>query len=94
MAVPRHARWLIRRAASRPAASAASGHSGGRSARAAAPGDDDSLEQSKLRIMFSSRLPPVLAENALSRAAAAATSEGGPFFDLTETNPTVVGLEC
>jgi hypothetical protein len=40
-------------------------------------------------MMFSSRLPPSLAENAVSRAVAAA---GGRLLDLTETNPTVVGL--
>ena len=43
--------------------------------------------------MFSTRLPPALAENALSRAAAEAMADGRPLFDLPETNPTVVGLE-
>ena len=42
--------------------------------------------------MFSSRLPPVLAENALSQAVAAATLRGVRLLDLTETNPTAVGL--
>ena len=42
--------------------------------------------------MFSSRLPSLLAENALSRAVAAARLEGRPLLDLTETNPTAVGL--
>jgi hypothetical protein len=42
--------------------------------------------------MFSSRLPPVLAENAVSQAVAAARIEGTPLLDLTETNPTAVGL--
>jgi hypothetical protein len=42
--------------------------------------------------MFSSRLPPVLAENALSQAVAAAELRGTRLLDLTETNPTAVGL--
>jgi alanine-synthesizing transaminase len=42
--------------------------------------------------MFSSRLPPVLAENALSQAAAAAETRGASLLDLTETNPTTVDL--
>lgn len=42
--------------------------------------------------MFSSRLPAMLAPNAVSRAAAALRVSGAPFFDLTETNPTAVGL--
>jgi hypothetical protein len=42
--------------------------------------------------MFSSRLPAVLAPNAVSRAVAALRASGTPFFDLTETNPTAVGL--
>jgi aspartate/methionine/tyrosine aminotransferase len=42
--------------------------------------------------MFSSRLPPVLAENALSQAVAAAEHRGARLLDLTETNPTAVGL--
>ena len=44
--------------------------------------------------MFSSRLPAVLAPNAISRAAAALRSEGVRVLDLTETNPTLVGLSC
>src|SRR6476659_3680901 len=40
--------------------------------------------------MFSSRLPASLAENRISRAVAAA--QGRDVIDLTETNPTVVGL--
>ncbi len=42
--------------------------------------------------MFSSRLPAMLAPNAVSRAAATLRASGTPFFDLTETNPTAVGL--
>lgn len=44
--------------------------------------------------MFSSRLPAVLAPNAISRAVAALRSAGVPVLDLTETNPTLVGLTC
>ena len=41
--------------------------------------------------MFSSRLPAVLAPNAISRAVS--TLRGSvPLLDLTETNPTLVGL--
>jgi aspartate/methionine/tyrosine aminotransferase len=43
--------------------------------------------------MFSSRLPPLLSENVLSRAVTAAEARGAVFIDLTETNPTVVGLD-
>lgn len=42
--------------------------------------------------MFSSRLPH-LAPNALSRAIGRARASGRPLLDLTETNPTRVGLE-
>ena len=42
--------------------------------------------------MFSSRLPPELAPNALSRAVERARRAGTPILNLTETNPTVVGL--
>jgi hypothetical protein len=42
--------------------------------------------------MFSSRLPPRLAPNALSQAVARARSAGTPLFDLTESNPTAVGI--
>ena len=42
--------------------------------------------------MFSSRLPAALAPNAISRAVAAARSQGVPLLDLTETNPTAAGL--
>jgi hypothetical protein len=42
--------------------------------------------------MFSSRLPATLAPNAVSRAVAALRQSGAPLIDLTETNPTVVGL--
>jgi aspartate/methionine/tyrosine aminotransferase len=41
--------------------------------------------------MFSSRLPP-LAPNAFSRALARARKAGRPLLDLTESNPTAVGL--
>jgi alanine-synthesizing transaminase len=41
---------------------------------------------------FSSRLPGGLAPNALSRAVAALRESGEPWLDLTETNPTAVGL--
>lgn len=43
--------------------------------------------------MFSSRLPPLLSENALSRAVTAAEARGAVLVDLTETNPTAVGLD-
>jgi alanine-synthesizing transaminase len=41
---------------------------------------------------FSSRLPGALAPNALSRRVAALRESREPWFDLTETNPTAVGL--
>ena len=43
--------------------------------------------------MFSSRLPSALTENALGRAVAAKRARGEHLIDLTETNPTAVGLE-
>ena len=42
--------------------------------------------------MFSSRLPARLAPNAWSEAVARARGSGRPLYDLTETNPTTVGL--
>jgi aspartate/methionine/tyrosine aminotransferase len=42
--------------------------------------------------MFSSRLPPELAPNALSRAVERARRSGTAILNLTETNPTAVGL--
>jgi aspartate/methionine/tyrosine aminotransferase len=42
--------------------------------------------------MFSSRLPSALAPNAITRAVAAIRAGGMPILDLTETNPTAVGL--
>jgi aspartate/methionine/tyrosine aminotransferase len=42
--------------------------------------------------MFASRLPGELAPNRVSRAAAAARQSGIALLDLTETNPTAVGL--
>jgi hypothetical protein len=42
--------------------------------------------------MFSSRLPDSLAPNAISRAVEALRASGEPLLDLTETNPTSVGL--
>ncbi|MGZ3428833.1 MAG: aminotransferase class I/II-fold pyridoxal phosphate-dependent enzyme [Polyangia bacterium] len=42
--------------------------------------------------MFSSRLPASLAHNRISVAADAARARG-PLLDLTESNPTVVGLD-
>jgi alanine-synthesizing transaminase len=42
--------------------------------------------------MFSSRLPAELAPNALSRAVERARRSGSAILDLTETNPTTVGL--
>ena len=42
--------------------------------------------------MFSSRLPPDLAPNALSRAVERVRRSGRVILDLTETNPTSVGL--
>ncbi len=41
---------------------------------------------------FSHRLPTSLEENRLSRAVAARRARGAPLYDLTETNPTRVGL--
>jgi len=42
--------------------------------------------------MFSSRLPATLAPNLVSQAVAALRQSGATLLDLTETNPTVVGL--
>jgi aspartate/methionine/tyrosine aminotransferase len=42
--------------------------------------------------MFSARLPAGLAPNALARAVDARRRAGGPLIDLTQTNPTEVGL--
>jgi aspartate/methionine/tyrosine aminotransferase len=42
--------------------------------------------------MLSSRIPPSLAPNALARALARLGAEGLPCIDLTESNPTRVGL--
>jgi aspartate/methionine/tyrosine aminotransferase len=42
--------------------------------------------------MFSSRLPARLAPNAVSLAVDARRRAGAPLLDLTETNPTAVGL--
>src|SRR5215831_11308091 len=42
--------------------------------------------------MFASRLPATLAPNAVTRALAALRQSGVRVIDLTETNPTVVGL--
>ncbi|HEX4457170.1 MAG TPA: pyridoxal phosphate-dependent aminotransferase [Polyangia bacterium] len=42
--------------------------------------------------MFSSRLPPSLAANRISRAVDVARAAAAPLHDLTETNPTAVGL--
>jgi len=42
--------------------------------------------------MFSSRLPATLAPNAISRALDLSRAKGVPLLDLTETNPTSVGL--
>lgn len=43
--------------------------------------------------MFSSRLPSSLAPNALTTALLNVRAAGRPLIDLTETNPTAVGLE-
>lgn len=43
--------------------------------------------------MFSSRLPASLAVNRITRVVADARARGVRLLDLTETNPTVVGLE-
>lgn len=42
--------------------------------------------------MFSSRLPPRLDPNPLSLVVARLTAAGTPILDLTETNPSAVGL--
>ncbi|MCC7033244.1 MAG: pyridoxal phosphate-dependent aminotransferase [Acidobacteria bacterium] len=42
--------------------------------------------------MISSRLPRDLAPNAVSRAVAARRASGAPVIDLTESNPTRVGI--
>jgi alanine-synthesizing transaminase len=42
--------------------------------------------------MFSSRLPSALEENAVTRARARLQAAGTPVIDLTETNPTQVGI--
>ena len=44
--------------------------------------------------MFSSRTAWDRAVNPLARAVAAARGEGGVLLDLTETNPTAVGLRA
>jgi alanine-synthesizing transaminase len=41
---------------------------------------------------FSSRLPPILAPNAVSRAVARLRGAGATLLDLTQTNPTEVGI--
>lgn len=43
--------------------------------------------------MFSSRLPAHLASNAITRATEALRTRGVPLLDLTESNPTRVGLD-
>lgn len=43
-------------------------------------------------LMFSSRLPS-LAPNPFSRAVSRARASGRQLFDLTETNPTIVGID-
>ena len=43
--------------------------------------------------MFSSRLPAALAPNAITRAAQAARARGVRLLDLTESNPTRVGVQ-
>ena len=43
--------------------------------------------------MFSSRLPPSLAPNALMDRVQDLRAAGTPWLDLTETNPTAVGLD-
>jgi alanine-synthesizing transaminase len=43
--------------------------------------------------MFSSRLPPSLAPNALMERVQDLRAAGTPWIDLTETNPTAVGLD-
>ena len=43
--------------------------------------------------MFSSRLPAHLASNAITRAAGSLRTRGIPLIDLTESNPTRVGLQ-
>src|SRR6188472_1503990 len=42
--------------------------------------------------MFSTRLPAALAPNAISRARASLRARGIRLIDLTETNPTAIGL--
>ena len=42
--------------------------------------------------MFSTRLPAALAPNAISRARASLRARGTRLIDLTETNPTAIGL--
>jgi alanine-synthesizing transaminase len=43
--------------------------------------------------MFSSRLPAALAPNAISQARTSLQARGVRLIDLTETNPTTIGLE-
>jgi aspartate/methionine/tyrosine aminotransferase len=43
--------------------------------------------------MFSARLPPSLAPNRISEALDAARARGEPLTDLTQSNPTAVGLD-
>src|SRR5678816_1309292 len=42
--------------------------------------------------MFSSRLPVGLPSNAITQALSTLRTTGAPLLDLTETNPTLVGL--
>jgi aspartate/methionine/tyrosine aminotransferase len=42
--------------------------------------------------MFSNRLPAALGDNAISRALTRRRAAGAPVLDLTESNPTAVGL--
>ena len=44
--------------------------------------------------MFSSRLPSALEPNAISQSVSALRADGVPLLDLTETNPSNVGLSC
>ncbi len=54
------------------------------------PGGTPAAGQS-FRPRFSSRLPATLAPNRLTRAIERLRTQGTPFIDLTETNPTRVG---
>jgi aspartate/methionine/tyrosine aminotransferase len=53
-----------------------------------------SIPRRTLVVVFSSRLPARIEPNAFSRALGEVRAAGVRLLDLTQTNPTVVGLTC